>query len=91
MMFQTRLAQKFPIDNPATAGDLAGFICRRSGFIAKTFTFYRIDQICLLNSAIFKFNFTNARILLLYPYVVNIVGGTNRNGRIIILTSVMHL
>ncbi len=39
MMLQTRLVQKFPIDNTATAGGLSGFICRRSGFIAKTFTF----------------------------------------------------
>ncbi len=30
------------------------------------------SDLWLLNSAFFKFNFTNARILLLYPYVVNI-------------------
>ncbi len=39
MMLQTGLVQKIPMINPAPAGGLSGFICRWSGFIAKTFTF----------------------------------------------------
>ncbi len=62
--------------NPAPAAGLSGFICR-SGFIAKTFTFKELIWFMIAQLAIFKFNSTNARILLLYPY--NVVGGTNRN------------
>ncbi len=58
--------------NPATAGGLSGFICRWSGFIARLLLFKEFIWFMMLNSAIFKFNSTNARILLLYPYLLNI-------------------
>lgn len=80
------LAQKFPIYNPSPAG-LVSFVGGPDSVLILSFgisnTFWRLNVVCF---TIFKFNtiFKRAR-----PHVVNIiVGGTNRNWRIIILTSV---
>ncbi len=61
--------------NPATTG-----VCRVSFVDGPDLLLRLLLFKELLNSAIFKFNSTNARILLLYPYIVNnnVVGGTNR-------------